>query len=228
MSRANRSPRPRLSRAASAAETRELLLGSAREVFVARGYHAASIYEIADGAGRTIGSIYSHFGGKEGVFLALVDRHFEDQLARYESDLGELEDAGEALAAGAYFWNRFLDEDPGLVILFIEFWSVAVRDPELRSRFARSYRKLRARLAAVIERQHSTLGISGGPDATEAAIVFDALIDGFALHRLIDPSQVPQDLLARALGWLAAGALGDEAMGRQRSLGSELKPPRHE
>jgi AcrR family transcriptional regulator len=214
MSRRDRVVR-RQSRAEAAAETHELLLASAREVFIDRGYHGASIYEIAERAGRTIGSLYSHFGGKEGVFLALVDRHFEDQLARYSRELWEVENADAALAAGADFWTRFLEQDPELVVLFIEFWSYAVRDPKLRRRFAASYRKLRSELARLIETQRQLYGIEAGPSATDAAIVFDALIDGFALHRLIDPEAVPGPLLTRAVGWLAQGMISEgKAAGR--------------
>lgn len=199
----------RLSRDEAAAETRELLLASAREVFVERGYHAASIYEVAERAGRTIGALYSHFGGKEGVFLALADRHFAEQLERYSEELSALDNETDPLTVGGRFWNRFLDQEPELVVLFIEFWSYAMRDPDLRPRFAESLRRLRAALAKLVEDQQRGSGVSIAASPTEVAILLDALIDGFALHKLADPEQVPDSLLPRALGWLVRGMVAD-------------------
>ena len=50
--------------------TREALLASAREVFAHRGFHAASLEEIAEAAGFTRGAVYSNFENKEELFFA--------------------------------------------------------------------------------------------------------------------------------------------------------------
>jgi AcrR family transcriptional regulator len=200
----------RLTRGEAAAQTRERLLGAAREVFVQRGYQGASIYEIAERAGHSIGALYAHFGGKEGVFLALLDRHFADQLEAYSHELEGTEDTADVLQAGSDFWNRFLQRDPEVVVLFVEFWSVAMRDRDLKRRFASSYRKLRDALSQLIDEQRGRLGLATDlGSSTDAAIVFDALIDGFALHKLADPDRIPDELLGRALSWLVAGMLGE-------------------
>jgi AcrR family transcriptional regulator len=212
----NAGVRPRLKRREAAAQTRQRLLSSARDVFVRRGYHGASIYEIAEGAGYSIGALYSHFGGKEGVFLALLDRHFDEQLEAYSRQIEGAEDTGKVLQAGSDFWTQFLQRDPEVVILFVEFWSVAMRDPELTERFADSYRRLRSALAGLIDEQRQRLGLSAEGSSMEAAIVFDSLIDGFALHKLADPDGVPDDLLGRALSWLVTGMLAESRAAETR------------
>jgi AcrR family transcriptional regulator len=203
--------RKRLTRKESAAATRERLLASAREVFVERGYHAASIYEIAERGGRTIGALYSHFGGKEGVFLALIDEHFAKQLEDYSARLPAGSGVEASAEIGGQFWSEFLERDPELVVLFIEFWSVAMRDEEVRARLASSYRKLRAALAELIEEGARTMNVTLPASANEIAIVLDALIDGFALHQLADREQVPAGLITQALRWLLTGMAAEAA-----------------
>ncbi|WP_406205631.1 TetR family transcriptional regulator [Streptomyces decoyicus] len=54
----------RLTRAEAKARTRELPLDAAAETFARKGYDGASVEEIADSAGYSIGALYFNFGGK--------------------------------------------------------------------------------------------------------------------------------------------------------------------
>jgi AcrR family transcriptional regulator len=64
---------PRLPRPAR----RRQLLGAARDVFVAQGYHAAAMDEIAERAGVSKPVLYQHFPGKLELYLALLDESVE-------------------------------------------------------------------------------------------------------------------------------------------------------
>ena len=68
-----RSASPRLPRQAR----RRQLLGAAQEVFVAQGYHAAAMDEIAERAGVSKPVLYQHFPGKLELYLALLDESVE-------------------------------------------------------------------------------------------------------------------------------------------------------
>jgi len=52
---------------------RRQLLGAARDVFVAQGYHSAAMDEIAERAGVSKPVLYQHFPGKLDLYLALLD-----------------------------------------------------------------------------------------------------------------------------------------------------------
>ena len=52
---------------------RAQLLSSALEVFVAQGYHAAAMDDIAERAGVSKPVLYQHFPGKLDLYLALLD-----------------------------------------------------------------------------------------------------------------------------------------------------------
>src|SRR5215831_19363009 len=57
------------------AQTQRALLDAAREVFTKQGFTNASIADIVERAGSSVGSLYHHFGGKSEVFIALFQEH---------------------------------------------------------------------------------------------------------------------------------------------------------
>ena len=98
--------------------TRQALLEAAYQQFVQRGFHAASMRAIADGAGITPGGIYNHFAGKDELFAAVVlayhplTRIFPQLIdAPGESAEERLRNAAQAIASE-------LESDEGLLNLF--------------------------------------------------------------------------------------------------------------
>src|SRR5437867_12636083 len=67
-----------LSRQESQARTRERLVAAAERVFLKKGYHEASLAELARAAGYTTGAVYSNFSGKEHLALAVLERRMVD------------------------------------------------------------------------------------------------------------------------------------------------------
>jgi len=62
------------------------ILTAALDLFVNKGYHNVSIHEIQKVADVSIGSIYNHFGGKEGVALALY-KHILNEMDELVDDV---------------------------------------------------------------------------------------------------------------------------------------------
>ncbi len=187
----------RLTRAERAALTRRELLDAAERRFFGDGYHGTTLDDIADEAGYTKGAVYSTFKSKAGLFLALfdeiVDRRVEELrqvLAAHDADDAKLAALAEQpVDAGR---SQFL-------LLSIEFWVHAARDPALLEEFSQHYRRLRAKLAE--------LAPEGAPfDEQRWAIVTLAVSNGLALERLIDPDGVPDDLMASVQQRLLAPA----------------------
>src|SRR4029450_6889198 len=67
----------RLSRAERSAQTRAELMASARQLFLRQGFHACSLEMVAEEAGFTIGAVYSRFGSKADLFLAILDERVD-------------------------------------------------------------------------------------------------------------------------------------------------------
>ena len=55
------------------------MLDAAREVFVAHGFSDASIADIVERAGSSVGSLYHHFGGKSELYVALWQEYHPAQ-----------------------------------------------------------------------------------------------------------------------------------------------------
>jgi len=196
----------RLSRDQRKAETRSALLDAAGRVFARRGYHAAGVDEVAEEAGFSTGALYSNFDGKEDLFLALLQREIQRQVDEVAAIVAERRTLDERARGGAEYWIEFLDREPELVLLFMEFWAFAVRNPDVRSRFAARYAEVRSSLARIIERGARELGEELTRPPEELAIAIDALADGFALQKLADPDAVPDELFGNALAMLLEGA----------------------
>lgn len=120
------SPRPSL-RDEQKALTHRRLLDAAEAVFARRGFHGASVEEVAREAGATTGALYSNFAGKEDLFLAL----FEERIATDVGDYSQIVEAGTTLDGQvrgvADHWMQILRERPDYFPLLIEFWAYAVR-----------------------------------------------------------------------------------------------------
>lgn len=84
---------------------RRQLLAAAQEVFVARGYHAAAMDEIADRAGVSKPVLYQHFPGKLELYLALLEEHSEALVEKQREALESTEDNQKRVTASfqAYF-----------------------------------------------------------------------------------------------------------------------------
>ena len=143
------SPRP--TRQERRAETRERLLEAAARVFAREGYAGASVEEVAGEAGFSTGALYSNFSGKEELFLALLTRNVERVSGRVADAVAERPTVEERAHGAAAEWMRFVEREPDQILLFMEFWAYAVRDPEVRPRFAAAYAEPRAATARLID-----------------------------------------------------------------------------
>jgi len=56
-------------------QTQRELLDAARAIFAEQGFSGASIADVVERAGSSVGSLYHHFGGKSELFLALWQEH---------------------------------------------------------------------------------------------------------------------------------------------------------
>jgi AcrR family transcriptional regulator len=185
----------RLTRAERSAQTRRELLAAAERRFFVHGYHATTLDDIAEDAGYTKGAVYSTFKSKAGLFLALFDEVTDRRLEELRALLAPHDNDESRFRALA---RQPPDErNTQFLLLGIEFWAHAAREPQLLDAFSRSYRRMRDGLAA-IGPQDSPLGIE------RWATVSLALANGLALERLIDPD-VPGDLMAAVQLRIARG-----------------------
>jgi AcrR family transcriptional regulator len=198
--------RNRLTNHERLALTRDRLLAAAATVFAQRGYHAASVEEVASEAGYSTGAVYHHFNGKEDLFLALFEEHVAERIRDYTETFDRGRDAEQQARGGADRWMAFLREEPAFFPLYIEFWAAAIRDPKLRRRFTARLGAFRDTFASQIEQGAEDAGVELPPEfAQRFGIVINALGNGMALEKLADPDGVPDELLGDALALIFEG-----------------------
>lgn len=180
-------------------EIREEILEAAARVFTRVGYRGASLRDVASEAGFTTGAIYSNFRGKPDVLLTLFERHNQRLAAEITTAAIAEQDPERQLARAAERWMRLLREEPAWYELLIEFWVLAVRDPELRVQYAQRFRAVRSAIGSLIEERAREQGLDLTLSGEELGSTAIALADGLALQRLADADAIPDDLLARLL-----------------------------
>ena len=198
-------------------EARDELLTAALRVFARRGYRQAGVDEIAAEAGYSKGGLYWHFSGKEELLLPLleerIDAPMRERFALLASAPPERDMSVEATQAFA----RQLDGEREALLLEREYWSLAIRDPELRTRYAERQKELRRDLAAAMQARARHLGT---PDLTmpaeDIARIVMSIIGGLAVDELIEPGSVRPELLGEALAVVYAGLVA-RAQGRPGS-----------
>jgi AcrR family transcriptional regulator len=108
---------------ARTAETQRALLDAARAVFTEQGFSAASIADVVERAGSSVGSLYHHFGGKSELFIALWQEHTQAQEASASAAVARAKQAGvadpyELFPAGARGYLEGAWERRDLALLF--------------------------------------------------------------------------------------------------------------
>src|SRR5580658_1606133 len=114
------------------------LLGAARDVFVAQGYHAAAMDEIAERAGVSKPVLYQHFPGKLELYLALLDESADELIKTMSDALSSTSDNKQRVPAT---FKAFYDFVAGTSEAFrLVFESDLSNEPAVRAKLDRAMR----------------------------------------------------------------------------------------
>ncbi len=191
--------RKRLTREESKTATRERVLEAAAEVFARRGFHGASVEEVAETAGFSKGAVYSNFESKEDLFLALLDQRLDAQMEAFAAAFETEHTPKARLDALSRLRTPTLDSGPDWCLLATEFWLYAARDPKVGPRLAAHRRLARERVARLIETHtHESGGAPAGRPEDLASLLI-AIGDGLQMQEYIEPKLNSDDLFRLAL-----------------------------
>src|SRR5439155_8697377 len=164
-------------------QTRDVLIEAATEVFERRGYEGASLEEIAEAAGYTRGAIYSNFGGKEELFLAVNERFNERIIDAFREVAPSSADTREwDISTLARMW-RAATLHP---VLAKEFDLYLLRNPEARTRAAGHRDKNAEMVAAFIDEVAARTNLKLRLPSLTLARVILAAADGLAYAEQFD------------------------------------------
>jgi len=161
-------------------ETGAALLDAAERIVEADGLRALSVRRVADEAGTTTRAVYTVFGSKNGLIVALGRRTF-DWLASAVDELSVRDDPVEDLAeAGVRVFRRLVVNHPALFTIGVQHRDVP---PDLAAQFRPAADTAMTRLLARFQRLHE-LGLLHRRRVKDVACEFHALCEGLAVLEL--------------------------------------------
>jgi len=186
---------------------RQRILDAAQRCFIARGFHAGSISDIAAEAEISQGLMYRYFENKRALILALIER----QLTYDQDAIGHMPAAADlvdGLLRCYQLWARGETlETRGNAIanvaLYAEITAEAHRDPVVADVLRRHDRQTSAAITGWL-RQHD-IARGRTPEAADLerrTLLMRLLVEGLAMRAVRDP-----DLAAETVRGLLAVAI---------------------
>jgi AcrR family transcriptional regulator len=173
----------RRGRSETTAANRSAVLAAARALFEERGFHGAAVDAIAERAGFSEGVVYSQFGNKVELFLAVLEANIAARAEGLEDLVRSLRENGDgavdpislalAQSRASLPWQAAL----------VEFRAQAWRDPELNARYRELHVRAIENVASVVESVAPNVAL----DPRRCAVALLAAATGLTLEALADP-----------------------------------------
>jgi len=163
--------------------TARRILAAAQDILAERGYEELTMTAISQVSGVNRALVSYYFGGKAGLLAALVDTLFQDPGVGLVEEVRSTLDGAERVE-GFLDWQRRVSQNDRTNRMLYELLPHALRDPEVRARFAEEYRVYR-------EVDGDCLG--GAPrelseeELEVLAAVSIAVVEGLGIQRALDP-----------------------------------------
>jgi AcrR family transcriptional regulator len=158
-------------------------------VIAERGFAATRIADVAERAGTSAPNVLYWFESRDQLLaeaLTFAEESYYEELA---GELAAVEGAPARLAT-------LLDSSIGGEdwVLWIEFWTRALRDPALAGSRQRLDDRWRAQIAEIV-REGQASGDFAGDTPERVAVELAALIDGLAVQVALGDSLISQELM---------------------------------
>jgi AcrR family transcriptional regulator len=191
--------------AASGANTRELVLKSARELLVRNGYADFSIRRVADAAGITVGNLTYHFPSKRELVRALIESLIADYLGAKQRLYSDASAQPERRLERLIDWLIRDAASASTQRLFRELWTMALHDPAVTRIVDDFYDYGIDAIATTLRDEQPELTAS---EALELAHVIALVIEGTSvIFGTRAERKVPLERLTQVISQMIARAL---------------------
>jgi AcrR family transcriptional regulator len=172
---------------------RAAFLKAARDVFLEAGYEAANMAEIVKRAGGSLSTLYSQFGGKKGLFEAMIDARVTDLTKQMHIELAAHAPLKEGLRRiGETFLNQQLADEA--LDVFRLMVAQAKKFPELAEAWGkRAPEQIRKALADYLSDRAKAGEIKISNPDLAASVFFDLLRSRIQFRALLMPSYTPTE-----------------------------------
>jgi AcrR family transcriptional regulator len=176
---------------------RRQLLGAAQEIFVAQGYHAAAMDDIADRAGVSKPVLYQHFPGKLDLYLALLDESADELVAIVRDALSSTTDNRQRVPATFRAFFDYVGTSGEAFRLVFE--SDLSNEPAVRARLERTMTECAEMVSRFI---HADAGL-GEAEAHLLGVALVGMAQVSSRYWLSTDRAIPQDAAEQLLSRLA-------------------------
>jgi AcrR family transcriptional regulator len=174
-----------------------------------RGTAGSTFDEVARAAGVSRGLLHYYFATKERLLVEVVRRDCDVRLELLDAQLADARTADDLVAGLVTSLDDMVRDDPGLMTLIFELFTLSRRNEEIATEFAELLRRQRERLSELL-RAKAGAGVLRLRAEPEAVVdVLFALGDGIALRMLAEPERDFSETVAA--GVTCVRALLDDA-----------------
>ncbi len=188
-------------------QTRDHLLAAAAQVFADRGFHGATLDEVAAVAGFTKGAVYSNFKNKEGLFLALFKANYDREMDALRATLEASEVPPESRLSDFVDLIREQTRQAGgnFGLLYQEFWLYAARNPAAREQLTRIEDENVRAVAEILEAEWKRYGLEPVEPAERVARIIAVLFHGIWRLGVLQPEVADDALIEAAIAVISRG-----------------------
>jgi AcrR family transcriptional regulator len=147
-----------------------------------KGFERATVRDIAQAAGASVGSVSYYFKGKHELLLAAVAESDARFRTRVREAVEETQDCADKLQRVVELCFPDVHEEGVDWAVFVDFWQQASRHDSFRTIFEEANSEWVELLTAVLTQGASEGTLCFRGSAMDASLAFAALIDGLALH----------------------------------------------
>lgn len=177
---------------AAEATRREQILKAAHEVALRRGIDGLTVRAVAARAHLSHGLVLFHFGRKDQLGLALLDRVLATTVSlRVPDDIGAIPSPRERLQALFRHEMHRVSAEPRRIRLLLEYWARGAHNAMIRGKISAGLDLYRAAFRDIAEEAlRAEPGLFGKGTPAGVAAVAVSLVIGYAVQESIDPVQV--------------------------------------
>lgn len=187
---------PRLTRQESQQVTRQKIVQAAEKEILRQGIHAASIRDICNAAGYSLGAFYSNYENKDELLCEIVENQTKREFAVIEDIVAVTEglDTAEVLQKIS-LWLRDMHKHSVLSSLSLEFEIYAKHNPQFKKAYTKNKRLWHEQIAKALSTLFTTRGLTPKVEPLQMAIGFSALWSGLAIESEISNIKSPDQVV---------------------------------
>ena len=183
-------------------ETKELILNTAYNLLVEKGYANVFTRDIAEGAGVALSQLNYYYKSKEKLFVSIVDIVIKKLITELKAEFSLGKNKRDCFILMVEYFKSTIGKEPGMIKLLIDFTTQSLWVEGLKIHIYALFRELNLMIQKyVIKDNAGQKTFKGCPTDYVAEVVIFSVI-GMALHVILgnkDVYELQSDTLANML-----------------------------